>query len=423
MYVYAAENLQRRWFIGARHTKMKIILPDSVKRIIGVLEENGYEAYAVGGCVRDSLLGKQPKDWDITTSAKPDQVKALFHRTIDTGIEHGTVTVMMHHEGYEVTTYRIDGKYEDGRHPKEVIFTPSLEEDLKRRDFTINAMAYSDRTGIVDKFHGVEDLQSHIIRCVGVAKERFTEDALRILRAVRFSAALDFSIEEETLQALTELAPNLRKISRERIQAELEKLLMSDHPERAELLFFTGIIPEIFDGCPQVTAQESLADMLAQLCRSPKQHYVRWSLFLGGLAYEGVLKSLKFDNKTIRICEKYHAYRQEKLCADKSAIRHLAVNIGSDIFFDYLDFRQAVGNEDPQVLEQVRRLYQEIVDDGDALSLKELAVNGKLLAECGVAPGAEMGRILNELFDLVLTDAGLNEKEILLKIISSKKTS
>ena len=404
MYAYAAENLQRRWFTGARHTKMKIILPDSVKRIIGILEENGYEAYAVGGCVRDSLLGKQPKDWDITTSAKPEQVKALFHRTIDTGIEHGTVTVMMHHEGYEVTTYRIDGKYEDGRHPKEVIFTPSLEEDLKRRDFTINAMAYSDRTGIVDKFHGVEDLQSHIIRCVGVAKERFTED-------------------EETLQALTELAPSLRKISRERIQAELEKLLMSDHPERAELLFFTGIIPEIFDGCPQVTAQESLADMLAQLCRSPKQHYVRWSLFLGGLAYEGVLKSLKFDNKTIRICEKYHAYRQEKLCADKSAIRHLAVNIGSDIFFDYLDFRQAVGNEDPQVLEQVRRLYQEIVDDGDALSLKELAVNGKILSEYGIGPGAEMGRILNELFDLVLTDAGLNEKEMLLKIISSKKTS
>lgn len=198
---------------------------------------------------------------------------------------------------------------------------------------------------------------------------------------------------------------------------------MSDHPERAELLFFTGIIPEIFDGCPQVPAQESLADMLAQLCRSPKQHYVRWSLFLGGLAYEGVLKSLKFDNKTIRICEKYHAYRQEKLCADKSAIRHLAVNIGSDIFFDYLDFRQAVGNEDPQVLEQVRRLYQEIVDDGDALSLKELAVNGKILSEYGIGPGAEMGRILNELFDLVLTDAGLNEKEILLKIISSKKTS
>ena len=153
MYAYAAENLQRRWFIGARHTKMKIILPDSVKRIIGILEENGYEAYAVGGCVRDSLLGKQPKDWDITTSAKPDQVKALFHRTIDTGIEHGTVTVMMHHEGYEVTTYRIDGKYEDGRHPKEVIFTPSLEEDLKRRDFTINAMAYNDKDGPVSYTH------------------------------------------------------------------------------------------------------------------------------------------------------------------------------------------------------------------------------------------------------------------------------
>ena len=193
--------------------------------------ENGYEAYAVGGCVRDSILGRVPGDWDITTSALPMQVKGLFRRTVDTGIQHGTVTVMLGRNGYEVTTYRIDGKYEDSRHPESVEFTPKLEEDLKRRDFTINAMAYNDEHGIVDIFDGVGDLQRKIIRCVGDPLERFTEDALRIMRAVRFSAQLGFSIEEETRKALKVLAPNLKHVSAERIQVELVKLLMSPHPD------------------------------------------------------------------------------------------------------------------------------------------------------------------------------------------------
>ena len=189
---------------------IQIQIPEKAKYIIETIQNAGFEAYVVGGCVRDSILGRCPEDWDITTSARPEQVKQLFRRTIDTGIQHGTVTVMLDKEGFEVTTYRVDGKYEDSRHPKEVTFTPNLEEDLKRRDFTINAMAYNPSSGLVDLFGGLEDIERKIIRCVGDPLERFTEDALRIMRAVRFSAQLGFTIEEETRKALKVLAPNLK---------------------------------------------------------------------------------------------------------------------------------------------------------------------------------------------------------------------
>ena len=211
---------------------MKITIPENAKQILEGLHSAGFEAYIVGGCVRDALLGRDPQDWDITTNAHPADVKKLFKRTIDTGIEHGTVTVMMGKEGYEVTTYRIDGAYEDARHPKEVTFTRDLVEDMKRRDFTINAMAYNDEEGVIDKFEGMEDLKKGIIRCVGEPRERFSEDALRIMRAVRFAAQLGYEIQEETRKAIKELAPNLSKISAERIQTELVKLLTSPHPEK-----------------------------------------------------------------------------------------------------------------------------------------------------------------------------------------------
>ncbi len=226
--------------------------PISVMKIIETLEQAGFEAYAVGGCVRDSLLGRNPSDWDITTSARPEQVKALFSHTIDTGIRHVTVTVMLEHVGYEVTTYRIDGEYEDSRHPKEVIFTPLLTEDLKRRDFTINAMAWNPRAGIIDEFGGMEDLDEGIIRCVGSPEERFSEDALRMMRAVRFSAQLGYEIEPATKAAIRKLAPNLTHVSAERIQVELVKLVESMHPDYLRVAYETGItrvvLPE-FDLC------------------------------------------------------------------------------------------------------------------------------------------------------------------------------
>ena len=227
-----------------------IKLPEKVQYIIGELRADGFEAFAVGGCVRDSLLGRVPGDWDITTNAAPAQVKQRFPHTIDTGIEHGTVTVMLGRDGFEVTTYRIDGEYVDARHPKQVSFTGSLTEDLRRRDFTINAMAYSDETGLIDVFGGMHDLRQRLIRCVGRADDRFGEDALRIMRAVRFSAQLDFSIEPETLRSIAAHSENLRRISVERIRTELTKLLLSDHPERlltAQELGLTRVFLPEFD--------------------------------------------------------------------------------------------------------------------------------------------------------------------------------
>ena len=220
---------------------MKIDIPDKVDYIINKLIEHGYEAYAVGGCVRDSILGRIPGDWDITTSASPYEVKEIFRRTIDTGIQHGTVTIMIDKEGFEVTTYRLDGEYEDNRHPKQVEFTKSLEEDLKRRDFTINAMAYNRKDGMVDLFDGCGDLERKVIRCVGSPEERFQEDALRILRAVRFSAQLNFEIEAETKKAIIKKKPNLASISAERVREELNKLLLSAYPNRLKVLYETGI--------------------------------------------------------------------------------------------------------------------------------------------------------------------------------------
>ena len=221
-------------------------IPEQVQWILDKLEENGKEGYAVGGCVRDSVLGHVPKDWDITTSAKPEEVKQIFRKTIDTGIAHGTVTVMVEGTGYEVTTYRVDGEYEDHRHPKQVEYTANLEEDLKRRDFTINAMAYNPKSGMIDLFGGISDLEKKVIRCVGDARQRFSEDALRMLRGVRFAGQLGFDFEKETLEAIYELAPTIQNVSKERIRVEITKLLLSGQPEKLKLAEDTGLCEYFF---------------------------------------------------------------------------------------------------------------------------------------------------------------------------------
>lgn len=224
-------------------------LPEDVVAIIHILERAGYEAYAVGGCVRDTILKRNPQDWDITTSAKPEQIKSLFPKTVDTGIQHGTVTVLRNHVGYEVTTYRIDGEYEDSRHPSSVEFTDNLALDLERRDFTINAMAYNDSRGLVDEFQGMEDLEAGVIRCVGNPGDRFDEDALRMLRAVRFSGQLCFSVEAKTRQAAQERAEHLHQISAERIRVELTKLLVARDAGRMRDAYHMGMtkvfLPEL----------------------------------------------------------------------------------------------------------------------------------------------------------------------------------
>ncbi|GLB29868.1 HDIG domain-containing protein [Lacrimispora amygdalina] len=392
-----------------------IQVPDAAGKIIKQLNTHGFEAYAVGGCVRDSLLGRVPKDWDITTSAKPEQVKQIFARTVDTGILHGTVTVLMEHEAYEVTTYRIDGEYEDGRHPKSVEFTKNLLEDLKRRDFTINAMAYSERDGLVDAFGGAMDLNAGIIRCVGNPMDRFHEDALRILRAIRFSAQLGFRIEEETYKAIFAIAPNMEKVSKERIAVELTKLLLSDYPEQMKAVFESGIAPYVSEHFS--TAERGLFE-LEKLKRLPSSKHVRWSGFLRFLDQKeaaGILKELKLDNDTMDQVRILTGLWKTEIPALKPEIRKVMSRIKTSLFEDLLNV-QSVFLNGPYLdqLKTVRQFAGEIINDGDCIHLKDMAVTGRDLMEAGIKPGPKMGEILEALFDEVIKNPENNNREYLL---------
>lgn len=391
--------------------KVRIQLPYEVEWVIGKIRDAGYEAFAVGGCVRDTLLGRTPEDWDVTTSARPEAVKAIFERTVDTGLQHGTVTVLKNRKGYEVTTYRIDGEYHDGRHPDSVEFTPNLLEDLKRRDFTINAMAYSHETGIVDEFGGMEDLKAGIVRCVGRPEDRFTEDALRLLRALRFSAQLGFEIEESTYAAIKTIAPNLAKVSKERVQAELTKLLLSAHPERILLLKETGLSAQIVPGFDAVFAPA----LFSELSRLPAEKPLRWAGFLlcqSAKQAEAVLKGLKMDNETIGNVSRMIEGAKETLPLEKPAIRRAMSRYTPYQLEGALKLKELMGSPDA---EEIRRLREEIIRDGDCVSLKDLAVKGRDLLEAGVERGPMVGEILNHLFDLVLLHPEKNDRELLLK--------
>lgn len=397
----------------------KINVPKSVKIIIKILEDNGYEAFAVGGCVRDAIIGREPNDWDITTSAMPGDVKRLFHKTIDTGIAHGTVTVMIERVGYEVTTYRIDGEYEDGRHPKSVEFTGNLIEDLKRRDFTINAMAYNDRQGIVDEFDGVGDLERGLIRCVGNPIDRFNEDALRILRAVRFAAALNFDIEEETKNAIVTLAENLNKISKERIQAELEKLLISNHPEKLKIAYETGITKVIFKEIDRLAKMGELDNIISKLCEMPSNHYYRWAAVLIHTDREecrNILRGFKFDNKTVNNVSALVTAMKREIPSNRGEIRRDIYEIGEEIYPMYLEFRRIYDDENSDRIREIQAEREDIYDKGDCVSLRGLAVNGRDLMELGASRGAEVGAGLEMLLYKVLEDNELNDKETLINI-------
>lgn len=391
---------------------MQIELPDAVEEIISRLNAHGYEASAVGGCVRDSLLGRKPEDWDITTSARPEQVKKIFPRTIDTGIAHGTVTIMIHKVGYEVTTYRIDGEYEDGRHPKEVQFTSNLIEDLKRRDFTINAMAYSSRDGIVDAFGGIEDLKAGWIRCVGNPIDRFTEDALRILRAVRFSAQLGFAIEPETYQAIGVIAPNLEHVSKERILAELGKLLVSKHPDRIGLVYETGMAPFISPDFAKV--KRPLPTIDPQL---PARKHLRWAAFLQNETDERavrILRQLKSDNDTINKVRTLLRFVKTPLMPQKAELRKIMSQMTPELYDDLLLLRNV------DLKGEIVRLTEEIRQDGDCLYLKQLAVGGRDLMDAGIGPGKKVGETLSALLDLVLERPEYNQKEKLISLALEK---
>lgn len=398
--------------------EVKIDIPNNVELIIKTLEKNGFEAYAVGGCVRDVILGRNPNDWDITTSAMPSDVKNIFHKTIDTGIQHGTVTVMMDKQGYEVTTYRIDGEYEDGRHPNKVEFTSNLVEDLKRRDFTINAMAYNQKDGLVDAFDGIGDIQRRVIQCVGNPYDRFNEDALRILRAVRFAAALNFEIEANTEKAIHELAGNLSKISKERIQTEMEKLLLSDHPEKLHLAYINGITSVIFTEYDRLVENEMEDRTLYLLQNTEKDHYQRWTALLHATTRENaavILRSLKFDNKTVDIVSRLVAAIKRPLPENLPEVRKSIYEIGEDIYQQYLEFLR-VFTENIEKVNDIKKMYQSIMTRQECISLKSLAVNGRDMIELGAERGQQVGEALNMLLYKVLEDQKLNNREILINI-------
>lgn len=442
---------------------IQIQMPENAERIIHKLQEAGFEAYIVGGCVRDAILGKEPDDWDITTSAKPEEVKALFRRTIDTGIEHGTVTVMFGKEGYEVTTYRVDGKYEDHRRPSSVTFTASLLEDMKRRDFTINAMAYNTEEGLVDHFDGVGDLERKLIKCVGEPKERFDEDALRILRAIRFSAQLGFSIEERTREAIQNQAIFLKDISAERIHVELTKLLISDHPEQLRTAYELGVtavvLPE-FDRMIE-TEQDNKHHMynvgehtLRVIQAVPATETLRWAALLHDVGKPAtktrdergdhfyghnavgadmsfdILRRLKFDNATtdrVKRLVLWHDYGMGEKPSIRSFRKSLS-KMGEDLFPDYVFIKRAdtlaqseyKREEKLDNLELLKDYFEQIKEQQQCLTLKDLAVTGKDLMEQGMQPGKELGEMLHYLLDLVLEEPQLNNKEKLLCLVHEK---
>lgn len=401
---------------------MRITIPKQVEWILAELREHGYEAYAVGGCVRDALLQREPGDWDITTSARPEAVKQVFGKTIDTGLQHGTVTVMREHVGYEITTYRIDGEYEDGRHPKEVAFTSDLKEDLRRRDFTINAMAYSGETGIVDIFGGIKDLERGIVRCVGNPVERFTEDALRILRAVRFSAQLGFEIEDNTYRALSVIAPNLAHVSKERIQVELTKTLLSDHPERIYLVEETGMSPYVSDTFKAVfdgTGKERGISACVRASRLPARKALRWAAFLAYAGEENavrILKELKMDNDTISRAETLVKWFTRELSGEEAKLRAVMSSMEDALFDDLLLLRELLLPEEKAVTEALRKAAGIIRSRGDCIRMKDMAVSGKDLIASGMKPGPEMGDILSSLFAHVLAHPEDNNKGYLLNM-------
>ena len=441
---------------------MKIKLPATVKAVLDSLHAAGYEAYAVGGCVRDSILGRRPDDWDITTSALPEQVKAIFNRTVDTGIAHGTVTVLIGSKAHEVTTYRIDGTYKDGRHPEEVTFTASLPEDQKRREFTINAMAYNEEEGLVDLHGGLEDLQKKMVRCVGDPMERFSEDALRILRAVRFSAQLNFGIDRDTVAGIIRLAPNLSKISAERICTELVKLITSDHPDYLKVAYEAGItrivLPE-FDAMmetPQNNPHHCYTvgeHTLKSMCAVEADRVLRLTMLFHDMGkpscrttdaegidhFKGhgpvsaemagtIMRRLRMDNAAIRKVTTLVRYHDWRIEPEEKAVRRAMNKIGTELFpllikvqnADTLAQSAEYMTLKLQRIIEVSLISEKILQSRQCVGLKDLKITGQDILALGCRPGPKVGVLLNSALEEVLDDPEKNNREYLLEFIRNR---
>lgn len=432
---------------------MNIIMPKEVEEIIGHLNNAGYEAYVVGGCVRDSIMEKTPHDWDICTSATPEVVKSLFSHTTDYGMKHGTITVFVNKEGYEITTFRAETDYSDHRHPDTVEFVTDLKSDLSRRDFTINALAYNNESQLIDMFNGLDDIRNQIIRCVGNADERFKEDALRILRALRFAATLGFDIEDKTSEAIHYNVHLLKNIAEERKRDELMKLLGGNYTTKI-LLEYSDVIAEVI---PEIQLCVGFNQNNRYHCYDVYEHMVhavengitpieKFALLIhdigkphcytedkkGGHFYghpaiseeiaKNVVSHLKFDNdskKTILELVKYHDI---EIPITKKSVLKLLNRLEEERALQLMDVKladilaHAPGTQDALIEKWkiFNRLLGEVLVEGNCFSRKNLAVNGNDIKALGVSEGPEIGRIIQTLMGEVMSEQLANEKEVLL---------
>lgn len=386
-------------------------LPQTVKTVLSVLNEGGYEAYAVGGCVRDHLLGRVPSDWDVTTAARPEECLRLFrdYHVIETGLQHGTVTVMMQGEPIEVTTYRVDGTYSDHRHPDVVCFTHSLKEDLARRDFTVNAMAYHPNEGLIDPFDGEQDLQHRVIRCVGDPKRRFDEDALRILRAVRFASVLGFEVEPTTAETARALAETLHHIARERIAAEFQKLLCGKAAQAA-LLQFPGVIAVCVPSLQPLTANPNMwYDRVLEVVQGEADPAIRFALLLRDTNVRQATEQLRLDRKTADRVRLLAEAPRTLPQVSRLAVRRGAAAFGTENWQLYLRMFP------PAQSAALRAETEAMLRDGDCCSLQALAIDGQKLIAAGFSRGKSVGQALQFALQAVINGTLPNDEAALLQ--------
>lgn len=436
-----------------------IELPNNVYEIITKLEQHGYLGFAVGGCIRDTIMKLKPNDWDITTSAKPDEIKKIFSKTIDTGIKHGTVTVIHNSTAYEITTFRIEDNYVDYRRPEKVVFTSSIYHDLARRDFTINSIAYNPKIGLVDPYNGQVDIKNKRIITVGDADKRFQEDALRMLRAIRFSAKLNFTIEDSVLTSIENNSNLIENISYERIRDELSKILISQYPSKIKLLKQTKILSKVlkeFDVCFEVVQNNPyhVYDVYEHTIKAinniENTIYLRWCMLLHDIAkpltkttdtdnidhfynhqVEGsniaynVLNRLRFDKKSIsKIC-KLILYHDLQVNETEKSVKKAITKIGESMFEDWLKIRRAdILAQNPIYMEnrlvslnKIYSIYKKIIKEKQCLTIKNLAINGDDIIKTGISEGKQIGSILSQLLDIVIENPQLNNKDTLFKYI------
>ncbi|MCH5210211.1 MAG: HD domain-containing protein [Oscillospiraceae bacterium] len=447
--------------------KYNIKIPEPVNDIIHKLEENGHEAYIVGGCVRDSIIGNEPNDYDICTSAMPEEVMSVFEKkfVIPTGLKHGTVTIVIDGNNYEVTTFRIDGEYSDNRHPDNVEFTRNITEDLKRRDFTMNAIAYSDSEGLIDPFNGIDDIGHGVVRCVGNPDERFSEDALRILRAIRFAAQLDFEIESGTEKSIHKLPHLLRNVSVERINSEFCKIAVSNCFAESVRQFqdvFEIFIPELrgLSGFEQKNPYHEF-DVLEHILHAVKkcpsdEITTRLAVFFhdfgkphccqedadGTRHFRGhgkvsaemadeIMRRMKFDNRTRSDVTELVLYHDSQLTVSRKQIKRWLNRIGEQQFRRLVDVKagdtrgQKENNDDDErllIIPDILMTADEILREQECFQMKDLAVNGRDLIEAGFVPGKELGDILKKLLNMVIDGKIENDRDKLMRYAITHKT-